>query len=103
MLVEKCKVSSTKEKIKLLTLVPDSWSKKKIQEIFGVTRYLVDCARLLKKEKGILCEPDRKLGNPLSQGTKEKVQEFYELDEFSRACPGKKDYVSVIIEKEKKS
>ena len=101
LLVEKCKVSSRKEKIKMLTLVPDSWNKKKIQETFGVTRYVVDCARSLKKEKGILSEPERKLGHPISNDTKEMVQKFYELDEYSRVCPGKKDYVSVIINKEK--
>lgn len=62
LLIEKCKVSSRKEKIQLLTLVPDSWSKQKTQKIFGVSEYLVRRARLLKKEKGILSDPDRKLG-----------------------------------------
>lgn len=46
--------SSGKEKIQILTLVPISWSKQKIQDTFSANEYLVRHARLLKKENGIL-------------------------------------------------
>ena len=98
---EKCKVSSRREKIKLLTLVPDSWSATKVMETFGASNYMVRQARKLKREKGILAEPDRKAGRQVTGEMKKKTTEFYESDEFSRTCPGQKDYVTVQIEGQK--
>lgn len=95
LLKEKIAASTKREKIKLLTLVPDSWSRKQVAEFFNVTEYLVRAARRLKKEKGILAEPERKAGKSLPDATITLVKAFYEDDEFSRMMPGKKDYVSV--------
>ena len=44
---------------------------------------------------GLLAKPDAKKGQPLKDDVKEKVQEIYESEEFTRLCPGKKDFVSV--------
>ena len=59
-LKEKFKASSTREKIKILTLVPESWSRKKIQKHFKATKHMVDMSSKLRRKKGILSEIKRK-------------------------------------------
>jgi hypothetical protein len=61
LLVEKCKISSRRHKIQILTLVPDSWSKHKVQETFGVSEYMVRRARQLRKRKVYLLSQKRNL------------------------------------------
>lgn len=90
---------STHKKLMILTLAPQSWSIDRSAEEFGVSTYLVKKARSLKKMHGIL--PDvslAKKGKELSQTTVDKVIALYESDEFSRMCPGQKEYVSVKID-----
>ena len=91
-----CKRETKQKKIQILTLVPESWSRQKIAEEFGVTIHMVRTARKLKEEKGILALPDPKLpSNKLDAEVKTKIIDFYHDDEFTRICPGKKDFVSV--------
>ena len=92
---EKLEISSPRDQIKILTLTPESWSIKKTVQEFGVTEYKVKCARELKKERGILAEPKQKVGKALSGDVSEIVSNFYQQDEYSRCCPGMKDFVSV--------
>ena len=102
LLREKIKTSSRQEKIKLLTLVPHSWTKKKTVEFFQVSQHMVKRARQLKKEKGILANPSPKTGGrAIPEAVKQRVHEFYQSSEFSRVWPGKKEYVSVYINGEK--
>ena len=50
----------------------------------------------LKKDKGILEDPDpNKGGRSLSDDIKKRVIAFYESEEDSRICPGKKEFVVV--------
>lgn len=95
LLKEKIQTSKRSETIKLLTLAPDSWSRKYAAEFFHVSEYLVRTARALKKEKGILAEPDPQKGKSLSKEVEDVVKLFYEDDEYSRIMPGKKDFVSI--------
>ena len=84
---------SKKEKISLLTLVPNSWTLPKTIEQFGhlgVTEYLVRRSRQLKKDHGMLPNVTPSLGRALSEATKEKVIAFYKDDEVSTILPGKK-------------
>ena len=60
LLKEKLKMSSTQEKVKILTLAPESWSISKTCNEFDVSEYLVKKARKLKNSKGILAEPEKK-------------------------------------------
>ena len=101
LLKEKLKMSSTQEKVKILILAPESWSISKTCNEFDVSKYLIKKARKLKNSKGILAEPGKKKGNVLSDETKLKVLEIFKSDEFSRMCPGKKDWVSIKINAEK--
>ena len=59
LLKEKLKMSSTQEKVKILTLAPESWSISKTCNEIHVPEYLVKKARKLKNSKGILAEPEK--------------------------------------------
>ena len=96
----KCVKSTRADQLKLLTLAPETWSIAKTAIEFKVTEYMVRKTRDLKKESGILAEPDKLKGKSLSATTVEKIQQFYEDDEYSRMCPGKVDCLSIFMEKE---
>ena len=83
------------EQMQILTLLPQSWSVKKIEKEFGVSNYMARKSKELVKEKGILSTPNPKPGSSLPQETTDLVTQFYESDDISRVMPGKKDFVSV--------
>ena len=56
---------------------------------------MVKRARQLKKEKGILPDPDPENGRAILDQVVGMVIDFYESDEFFRMCPGKKGCISV--------
>ncbi|KZS05312.1 Cc8L18.2-like protein [Daphnia magna] len=70
-LKEKVNVSSKfSERIQLLTLTPDSWSRERVATEFEVSEHVVRAARKLKEEKGILPPITSKpAGNRLLQTT----------------------------------
>ena len=88
-LKEKIKSSLKQEKIKILTLAPDSRTIQKTCDEFSVTEHLIRRARKLKLESRILAEPEYKR-HLISDETRNIGRDFYVLDEFSRLCPGKK-------------
>ena len=79
---QKLTTATYSEKIQILTLAPDSWSRRYCAEHFYVSEYLMRTARELKKAKEILLKPAQKQGKVISH-------------EFSHQMPGKKDYVSI--------
>ena len=78
--------------------MPSFWTRKETMEKFQVFERLVKKARELKKREGILAEPNKKKGKSLNFDIKQRVINFYQSDEFSRMCPGKKEYVSVRVD-----
>ena len=44
-----------------------------------------------------MADPDRKAGWSLSDSVKANVIDLFESDEFSRLCPGKKDYITTVV------
>ena len=94
-LKEKFETSDKSTKLMILTLVPKSWSCKKIENEFGVSNYIARKAKKLTQEKGILSTPDPKPGKALSDDTVNLVKKFYCSEEVSRQMPGKKDYISI--------
>ena len=54
---EKLKVASYSEKIQILTLVLDKWSRIYCLEYFNVFEYLICASREIKKVGGILAKP----------------------------------------------
>ena len=82
------------KKIQILTLSPFGFEKTK--EFFNASNHMVNVARNLKNNLGILPElPMLSKGRVLSQQTKQYVVDFFESDEISRQCPGMGDCKSV--------
>ena len=96
-LKQKMLISSRQKQVQLLTLTPPSWTISQTQQYFGVSAYLVKKARELKASDGILADPMLKKGKALAPSTVDAVLAFFEDDEISRPCPGKKDFVSVKV------
>ena len=94
-LKEKYSTADRSEKLQVLTVLPKSWSIRKIEAEFGASNRMARKAKELVREKGILSTPNPKPGHTLSQQTVDLVTSFYESDENSRLMPGKKDCVSV--------
>ena len=93
-------VHNKAEKIKLLTLAPSSWSSRKIQDEFNVSRYLAEKSKSVKEEKGIYSSPDpAKPKKVTTEEQKKDIAEFY--SEHCRHLPGKKDIKIVRINGEK--
>ena len=88
--------ASRSEKLVILTILPQSWSLKKISRVFGVSRYLARQAKLLVAEKGVMSSPNPQHINTLSLQTGEAVRNFYFSDDMSRVMPGRKDFISVL-------
>lgn len=97
-------VSSRNEKIKILSVLPESWKPSKIQEHFNVPKYMAKQVKEIVKTTGtILCGTEKKLGsNKLDDAIVNAVQEFYRED-ISRICPGMRDYVTVNDEGKKET
>ena len=57
---EKLVTTSNTEKLKILTLTPDSWSGKYCSEYFGVSEYLIRSAREQSKRMGVIAQPSHK-------------------------------------------
>ena len=92
---EKLAKASSRDKLQILTLVPESWCLRKAGKEFGVSKTTVFKARKLRDQKGIIALPEKCRRQKISNEIIQLVLEFYCNDEFSRQLPGKKDYVSV--------
>ena len=84
-----------KDKIQLLTLIPNSWACQKAAEFFGVTEYMVKKAVSLRDSQGILAVPKIYSRTSVSPEVFDAVRSTYEDDEFSRLMPGQKDFINV--------
>ena len=94
-LKEKYSTAPRSEQLQILTIVPKSWSLRKIESEFGASNFMARKAKQLVREKGILSTPNPKPGRSLPQTSIDVVIHFYESDENSRMMPGKKDCISV--------
>jgi hypothetical protein len=65
------------EKILVLSVLPRSWTTKKIAEEFESTNYLARQVKKLVAEKGILSTPNQKAGRTLSTTIVDDVRAFY--------------------------
>ncbi len=85
------------EKLEVLTVLPKSWSIRKIEKEFQASNYMARKSKKLVQEKGLLSTPNPKPGNNLSKKTTDDVVLFYKSDAISREMPGKRDCVSMIV------
>lgn len=79
----------------LLTTLPDSWSRKKIEEEFEVSAYTSKQVKDLVATKGHYSYPESVKGNPLPNDVKSRVINFYYDMDASRELPGMQDKISV--------
>ena len=89
-------ITDRNRRIQILTLLPISWSIKKIEEHFNATTHMISVAKGLNKKGLIMCTPEQKKGKSLPIETTELVLDFYESEEVTRTMPGKKDFVTVV-------
>ena len=82
--------TSRSERMRVLTVLPQSWSIRKVANMFGVSWYLVRKAKELVAEKGILSSPNPKGGMTLPAKTEEEVKNFYLSDVIAMSCPVKR-------------
>ncbi len=61
-LKEKYSTAERSEKIQILTVLPKSWSIRRVEKDFGVSNFMARKAKELVREKGILSTPDPKPG-----------------------------------------
>lgn len=88
--------TNKEQKIQILSVLPRSWSARKIVKEFDTTIHLALLSKKLVEESGILCTPKQRAGtNVIDRDTKDLVKQFYVSDEISRVCAGKRDYVTV--------
>ena len=92
---EELKITNRKQKLQILTLIPNSWSVRKATEEFQVSESTIQKAKILRAEKGIIGYADTTKQQRLSQELLGTVTNIYCDDEFSRQVSGKKDDVSV--------
>ena len=68
-LKEKFSTVGRSEKIQILTVLPKSWSIRRVQEEFGVSDFMARKAKLLVREKGVLSTTNPIPGHSLPQKT----------------------------------
>ena len=79
-LKEKFQVTTKRsEQVQILTVLPKSWTKKRIQAEFGVSDYMARKSKQLVREKGILSTPDPKPGPCLPTNTVQLVTDFFQM------------------------
>lgn len=84
-----------KRRLAILTLSPHSIER--TADFFGASAHMVKKSRELKRSYGILPEVQSmsRGRHRITEEVKLKVKRFYEDDEVSRMCPGKKDCISI--------
>ena len=85
------------EQMQVRTMLPSSWSAKKIQDEFQVTNFMARAAKKLATEKGVLSKPNPKPGRSVSETIVEHVKKFYESDDISHQMAGKRDCVAMTV------
>lgn len=92
-LKEKFKKDDTtrSDQLKILSVLPKSWTAHRISREFSVTDYMANHVKKLVDEHGILFETVHNAGHKLDESTVIEVRSFFRSDHISRVCPGKRD------------
>ena len=88
------KTNDYQRRLQILSLSP--FSKSETMRFFETTDHMVTQSRKAKKEHGILpVVPSFSKGKVISDSVKTKILNFYESDDVSRVCAGKKDVITM--------
>ena len=79
---EKLKISNRKQKLQILTLIPNSWSVRKATEEFHVSKSTIQKAKILRAEKGIVVYQDTTKRQRLTQELLDTVTDIYFMASF---------------------
>ena len=83
-LKEKFQLTSERSiQVKILTILPQSWSIRRIEPEFSVSNFMAQTAKKLVGEKGILSTPNPKPSHSITQTKVDLVVRFYESGESS--------------------
>ncbi|KAL5468830.1 hypothetical protein EMCRGX_G029952 [Ephydatia muelleri] len=85
------------EKIQILTILPQSWTTRRMEAEFGASYHMAQLSKRLVESDGVMATPNPRQGKALPDAIKQLVVQFYQQDSISRMMPGKKDYVSMVI------
>lgn len=89
-------------KIKILSVLPKSWSARKVAREFNVSVHMALRTKELVEDFGILCGPEKHMASHVLPTTRVKlVEEFYLEDNISHPLPGKRDCITVNQNNEK--
>lgn len=86
--------TSTNDKLKVLSVLPKSWSVNQIVNEFNAPHHTVKQMKRLVREQGILCSKKARSGHGFNDTEKQIVLNFFDSDDISRPMPGSNDYVS---------
>lgn len=80
-------------KFKIVSVLPDSWTARKVEQEMGTTFYIANKSKQLETQHGAFFDIAKKIGfTKLSPETVLEVNKFYNDERFSRLMPGIKDY-----------
>lgn len=87
-------VTTRRERISILSCLPETWNAYRVATEFGVSHHFAEKTKEMVLKNGILFNVSKKVGSrTILNETIDIVKEFYRSDEISRACPGLRDYV----------
>ncbi|CAF2736002.1 unnamed protein product, partial [Rotaria sp. Silwood2] len=88
--------SDEDEQVRLMTIAPKQWGRKKIEKWFQSKQSQARRSLILRKNEGVLAYPQCLRGNPhLSDATIDAVVQFYCEDGISRVSSNSKDTIQV--------
>ena len=94
------KYLKTSQKIKIITIAPDSWSRTKVPCFFFLMFLSTLWEKLDKLKTGYSRTFWWKKGQKLNEEVRQDAHFFYKDDEYSCMIAGMKDYVSLKVHKQ---
>lgn len=90
-LLEKYEITDRKTKIKILSVLPKSWSVNKVHKTFDASRHIAQKTKDMVEQHGVLFEMRKRIGtNRLSDETAKKVTDFYRRQDISSFLSGQR-------------
>ena len=81
---QKCNTSEKfSERIQILTILPQSWTTRRIEAEFGASYHMAQMSKRLVESDGVMATPNRRQGKPLPEAIKQLVVQFYQQDSVS--------------------
>lgn len=87
---------------KILSALPRSWSARKMAKEFNTSMHIALQTKKNVEQHGILCDAEKRMGTTNLPNVRVKlIESFFTQDCISQPCPGKNDFVTVLLDNEK--